>query len=62
MPLRLRGRPIGMIGVANRASAYQIEHEHLLLAYAAQVAIAIRNAQLYEALTLARRVAALITW
>src|SRR5581483_6261427 len=47
-PLRLRGEPIGMIGVANRAGAYDDEHEHLLLTYAAQVAIAIRNAQLYE--------------
>lgn len=36
-----------MIGVANRAGAYDDEHEHLLLTYAAQVAIAIRNAQLY---------------
>jgi signal transduction histidine kinase len=48
VPLRLRGEPIGMIGVANRATAYTIEHEHLLMTYAAQVAIAIRNAQLYE--------------
>lgn len=48
VPLRLRGAPIGMIGVANRASSYDDEHEHLLLTYGAQVAIAIRNAQLYE--------------
>jgi signal transduction histidine kinase len=50
VPLRLRGEPIGMIGVANRATPYTVEHEHLLMTYAAQVAIAIRNAQLYEEL------------
>jgi len=48
VPLRLRGEPIGMIGMANRAGSYDDEHEHLLLTYGAQVAIAIRNAQLYE--------------
>lgn len=54
VPLRLRGRPIGMIGVANRDGAYHDEHERLLLTYAAQVAIAIRNAQLYEELARAK--------
>ncbi len=54
VPLRLHGAPIGMIGVANRAGAYDDEHEHLLLTYAAQVAIAIRNAQLYEELACAK--------
>jgi signal transduction histidine kinase len=54
VPLRLRGVPIGMIGVANRATTYTVEHEHLLMTYAAQVAIAIRNAQLYEELKSAK--------
>jgi signal transduction histidine kinase len=54
VPLRLRGEPIGMIGVANRDTAYTIEHEHLLMTYAAQVAIAIRNAQLYAELKSAK--------
>jgi signal transduction histidine kinase len=48
VPLRLRGTPIGMIGVANRASAYAAEHEHLLTTYASHVAMAIHNAQLYQ--------------
>lgn len=50
VPLRIRDAPIGMIGVANRPQPYDDEHEQLLLTYAAQVAIVIRNAQLYEAL------------
>lgn len=51
VPLRIRGEPIGMIGVANRPNPYADEHEQLLSTYAAQVAIVIRNAQLYEQLT-----------
>lgn len=51
VPLCIRDTPIGMIGVANRPDVYQDEHEQLLLTYAAQVAIVIRNAQLYEELT-----------
>jgi len=47
VPLRLRGTPIGMIGVANRPGDYDEEHEHLLTMYASQVAIAVHNAQLY---------------
>jgi two-component system sensor histidine kinase DegS len=43
-----------MIGVANRPSPYADDHEDLLMTYAAQVAIAIRNAQLNEALTAAK--------
>jgi two-component system sensor histidine kinase DegS len=39
-----------MIGVANRPFPYDDEHEQLLMTYAAQVAIVIRNAQLYEQL------------
>ena len=50
VPLRLNDEPIGMIGVANRAGPYQDGHERLLLTYAAQIAIVIRNAQLYERL------------
>lgn len=50
VPLRIQNEPIGMIGLANRAEPYQDEHEQLLLTYAAQVAIVIRNAQLYEEL------------
>lgn len=51
VPLRIADHPIGMIGVANRDSPYEDEHERLLLTYAAQVAIVIRNAQLYEQLS-----------
>ncbi len=51
VPLRIRDKPIGMIGVANRPQLYDEEHEQLLMTYAAQVAIVIRNAQLYEQLT-----------
>lgn len=53
VPLRLRDTPIGMIGLANRSTPYDDEHEQLLMTYAAQVAIVIRNAQLYEQLTAA---------
>jgi signal transduction histidine kinase len=53
VPLRIRDEPIGMIGVANRLSPYDDDHEQLLMTYAAQVAIVIRNAQLYEQLTTA---------
>jgi len=54
VPLRSQGVPMGMIGVANRPGAYTDEHEQLLMTYAAQVAIAIRNAQLYEELKAAK--------
>lgn len=54
VPLCVQDVPIGMIGVANRPSPYADDHEHLLVTYAAQVAIAIRNAQLNEALTAAK--------
>lgn len=49
-PLCIRDAPMGMIGVANRPQPYEPEHEQLLATYAAQVAIVIRNAQLYEQL------------
>ncbi|MEM7133076.1 MAG: GAF domain-containing sensor histidine kinase [Chloroflexota bacterium] len=51
VPLRVFDVPIGMIGVANRPESYDDDHEQLLMTYAAQVAIVIRNAQLYEDLT-----------
>jgi signal transduction histidine kinase len=54
VPLRIREVPIGMIGVANRKLPYEDEHEQLLMTYAAQVAIVIRNAQLYEELLAAK--------
>jgi signal transduction histidine kinase len=54
VPLRIRESPIGMIGVANRKLPYDLEHEHLLMTYAAQIAIVIRNAQLYEELVAAK--------
>jgi GAF domain-containing protein len=54
VPLRERDKPIGMIGVANRAEAYEDSDEHLLMTYAAQIAIVIDNAQLYEQLKAAR--------
>ncbi len=54
VPLRSLGVPVGMIGVANRPDAYSDEHEHLLMTYASQVAIAIRNAKLYEELSAAK--------
>ncbi|MBE7556886.1 MAG: GAF domain-containing sensor histidine kinase [Anaerolineales bacterium] len=53
VPLRIHDAPIGMIGLANRPEPYDLDHEQLLLTYAAQVAIVIRNAQLYEQLTAA---------
>lgn len=53
VPLRLNDEPIGMIGVANRPEPYDDAHERLLLTYAAQVAIVIHNARLYERLELA---------
>ncbi len=54
VPLQVGAAPFGMIGVANRPSPYAEDHERLLTAYAAQVAIAIRNAQLNTELTTAK--------
>lgn len=56
VPLRLNDEPIGMIGVANRPDFYSDSHERLLLTYAAQVAIVIDNAKLYERLETANEV------
>ncbi len=50
VPLRVREQPIGMLGLANRPTPYAQDHEHLLMTYAAQVAIAIQNARLNEQL------------
>ena len=55
VPLRIQGDPIGMIGVANRITPYDADHEQLLLTYAAQVAIVTRNRQLWDQLTQANR-------
>jgi len=55
VPLRSNDIPIGMIGVANRPDPYDTDHEQLLMTYAAQVAIVIRNAQLYEQLKTANQ-------
>ena len=54
VPLLVRDKPIGMIGVANRPTPYSDDHEQLLVTYAAQVAIVIHNAQLYEELMAAK--------
>jgi signal transduction histidine kinase len=54
VPLRAREAPIGMIGVANRPTPYLDDHEHLLATYAGQVSIAIQNAQLNDALAVAK--------
>jgi GAF domain-containing protein len=48
VPLRLRGEVIGMIGVANKPGGYGPEDERLLSTFAAQVAVAVDNARLYE--------------
>ena len=50
VPLRLEGRPIGMIGLANRETPYQDEHERLTLTHASLIAVLVHNAQLYEQL------------
>ena len=48
VPLRLRGKVIGMIGVANKPAGYGPEDERLLSTFAAQMAVAVGNARLYE--------------
>jgi signal transduction histidine kinase len=50
VPLRLDGRPIGMIGLANRALPYEDDHERLVLTYASLIAVLVHQAQLYEQL------------
>ncbi|MGA7672911.1 MAG: GAF domain-containing protein [Nitrolancea sp.] len=48
VPLTVRDRTIGMIGVANRSDGYHHGHERLMSTFANQVAVAIANARLYE--------------
>lgn len=48
VPLTVRDRTIGMIGVANRSDGYNHGHERLMSTFANQVAVAIANARLYE--------------
>lgn len=50
VPLRLDGRPIGMIGLANRGGPYGDEHERLVLTYASLIAVLVDKAQVYEQL------------
>jgi signal transduction histidine kinase len=48
VPLLFGGEVLGMIGVANRPRGYAPAEERLLSTFANQVAVAIRNARLYE--------------
>ena len=48
VPLQLKDRVIGMIGVANKPDGYGPDDERLLSTFAAQVAVAVDNARLYE--------------
>ncbi|MDI3339365.1 MAG: GAF domain-containing sensor histidine kinase [Sphaerobacter sp.] len=48
VPLKVREETIGMLGVANRPGGYGPDHQRLLATFAAQVAVAIDNARLYE--------------
>jgi len=48
VPLRLDGSPIGMVGLANRATGYQDEHERLALTYASLIAVLVHKAELYD--------------
>lgn len=48
VPLLFGGEVLGMVGVANRPGGYTEEQERLLSIFANQVAVAIRNARLYE--------------
>jgi signal transduction histidine kinase len=54
VPLRVREKTIGMIGVANKSAEYIDEDEHLLATYASLLAIAIHNANLNEQLQASR--------
>jgi signal transduction histidine kinase len=47
-PLLFGSQVLGMLGVANRAGGYDPQQERLLAVFANQVAVAIRNARLYE--------------
>src|ERR1700736_269137 len=47
-PLVFGSEVLGMLGVANRLGGYDQQQERLLSVFANQVAVAIRNARLYE--------------
>src|ERR1700716_3978147 len=47
-PLLFGSEVLGMLGVANRQGGYDRQQERLLSVFANQVAVAIRNARLYE--------------
>jgi signal transduction histidine kinase len=47
-PLLFGAEVLGMLGVANRQGGYDHQQERLLSVFANQVAVAIRNARLYE--------------
>jgi signal transduction histidine kinase len=47
-PLVFGSEVLGMLGVANRTGGYDKQQERLLSVFANQVAVAIRNARLYE--------------
>src|SRR3982074_249617 len=47
-PLVFGAEVLGMLGVANRQGGYDRQQERLLSVFANQVAVAIRNARLYE--------------
>jgi signal transduction histidine kinase len=48
VPLLFGSEVLGMLGVANRDGGYDRQQERLLSVFANQVAVAIRNARLYE--------------
>jgi signal transduction histidine kinase len=48
IPLVFGAEVLGMLGVANRQGGYDWQQERLLSVFANQVAVAIRNARLYE--------------
>src|SRR6202171_5740051 len=48
VPLQVGELVIGMIGVANKPTAYTADEERLLSTFANQVAVAIENARLYQ--------------
>jgi signal transduction histidine kinase len=48
VPLLFGSEVLGMLGVANRQGGYELQQERLLSVFGNQVAVAIRNARLYE--------------
>ncbi|NJN94325.1 MAG: response regulator [Anaerolineales bacterium] len=58
VPLLFRDQPIGMISMDKREPGFYTEkHAHLAMAFAAQAAVAVKNAQLYDDARRAREVA-----